>query len=178
MSLLTAYDKFIQVALKYGFSLFGLPKTGQTVEYQSGDDGTYEKGYPKTGARFVDNGDGTITDKATGLMWAKDGNGAGCNNGSTLAWAAAITFAEGLTFAGYSDWRLPNVKELMSIVDYSAVAPAINSTFTNTQSGYYWSSTTYADGTVNAWSVHFYDGYVSSGGKVLPYYVRPVRGGQ
>ena len=178
MSLLTAYDKFIQVALKYGFSLFGLPKTGQTVEYQSGDDGTYEKGYPKTGARFVDNGDGTITDKATGLMWAKDGNGAGCNNGSTLAWAAAITFAEGLSFAGYSDWRLPNVKELMSIADYSRSSPTIDPLFTNTPSGNYWSSTTVADYTDGAWGVGFNDGSVDDVSKGFDYYVRPVRGGQ
>ena len=178
MSLLTAYDKFIQVALKYAFSLFGLPKTGQTVEYQSGDDGAYEKGYPKSGARFVDNGDGTITDKATGLMWAKDGNGAGCNNGATIAWGAAITFANDLTFAGYSDWRLPNVKELQSIVDYSTYNPAIDSSFTNTQSGYYWSSTTYADLTDFAWDVYFNYGYVDLDDKDDGYYVRPVRGGQ
>lgn len=178
MSLLTAYDKFIQQALKYGFSLWGTAKTGQLTSYRTGDDGTYEKGYPKTGARFVDNGDGTITDKATGLMWAKDGNGAGCNNGSTLAWAAAITFAEGLSFAGYSDWRLPNVRELMSIVDYGAVAPAINSTFTNTQSDDYWSSTTYAGNSDNAWSVNFFGGDVVDFDKDNDYDVRPVRGGQ
>lgn len=178
MSLLTAYDKFIQVALKYGFSLWGIPKTGQTVEYQSGDDGTYEKGYPKSGARFVDNGDGTITDKATGLMWAKDGNGAGCNNGATIAWGAAITFAEGLTFAGYSDWRLPNIKELQSIVDYGTSNPAIDSSFTNTQSGTYWSSTTSAVTTVVAWYVYFGSGLVDLDVKSNPYYVRPVRGGQ
>jgi len=111
-------------------------------------------------------------------MWAKDGNGAGCNNGSTLAWAAAITFAEGLSFAGYSDWRLPNVKELISIVDYSTVPLAINSTFTNTQSGDYWSSSTGAAITDSAWFVGFDDGGVGRGYKVNPYYVRPVRGGQ
>jgi len=177
MSLLTAYDKFIQVALKYGFSLFGLPKTGQTVEYQAGDDGTYEKGYPKTGARFVDNGDGTITDKATGLMWAKDGNGAGCNNGATIAWGAAITFAEGLTFAGYSDWRLPNVKELISIIDYSRNNPALNPIFTNPKSGYYWSSTTGKAFTVFAWYANFIEGNTSVAEKTSTYYVWCVRGG-
>lgn len=177
MSLLTAYDKFIQVALKYAFSLFGLPKTGQTVEYQSGDDGTYEKGYPKTGAKYVDNGDGTITDKATGLMWAKDGTGAGCNNGSMLAWDAAITFAEGLTFAGYSDWRLPNEKELQSIIDYSTYNPAIDPIFTNTQPASYWCSTTYASASAFAWYVDFYGGDVYYVDKDGEFYVRLVRGG-
>ena len=179
MSKLTAYDKFIQQALKYGFSLFGLPKTGQTISYVTGDDGTYQKGYPATGAKFTDNGDGTITDNATGLMWAKDGNGAGCNNGNGVAWPAALTWAGGLNFAGHSDWRLPNVKELMSIVDHDESAPAVDTTFfPNTQSNYYWSSTTFADYTGNAWFVYFYNGYVNNVNKDITYYVRAVRGGQ
>jgi len=178
MPQLTAYDKFVQQALKYGFSLFGLPKTGQTAVYQAGDDGTYKKGYPKTGTRFVDNGDGTITDKATGLMWVQDGTGAGCNNGATLTWNNAIDWAEGLTFATYSDWRLPNVKELQSIVDYGRVSPAIDPVFTNTQSDLYWSSTTYAGGSGYAWVVDFLDGYVGLDGKDSAYYVRAVRAGQ
>jgi len=154
----------------------GLPKTGQTTSYETGDDGTYQKGW--SGTRFTNNTDGTITDNATGLMWVQDGTGLGCNNGSTLAWAAAITFAEGLDFAGYSDWRLPNVKELQSIVDYGTYNPAIDSVFTNTQSDYYWSSTTYAVNTGNAWTVDFDVGHVSYGSKGVGYYVRPVRGGQ
>jgi len=178
MSLLTAYDKFIQVALKYGFSLFGLPKTGQTTVYQAGDDGTYKKGYPKSGARFVDNGDGTITDKATGLMWAKDGNGAGCNNGNVIAWSAAITFIEGLSFAGHDDWRLPNIKELQSIIDFSKSNPAIDPVFTNTTSNFYWSSTTYAGGSAFGWGFYFDVGSMDYLTKGNSYYIRPVRGGR
>jgi hypothetical protein len=175
MSDLTAYQKFVQVALKYGFSLFGLPKTGQTTEYRAGDDGTYEKGWQ--GTRFTDNGDGTITDNATGLMWAKDGNGAGCNNGATLTWNNAIDWAEGLTFATYSDWRLPNVKELQSIADYGRINPAIDPVFTNTQSDYYWSSTTNSVFTGLAWRVRFTNGLVDVGNKGYSYYVRAVRAG-
>ena len=178
MSKITAYDKFIQQALKYGFSLFGLPKTGQTTIYQAGDDGTYKQGYPKTGARFTDNGDGTITDNATGLMWAKDGNGAGCNSGAKIAWSAAITWAEGLTFATHDDWRLPNVKELQSIVDYGTSTPAINTTyFPNTQFNYYWSSTTFTTLSFIAWYVDFLGGYVNGTSKPTTIYVRAVRGG-
>ena len=178
MSLLTAYDKFIQVALKYAFSLFGLAKTGQTVEYQSGDDGSYQKGYPKTGARFTDNGDGTITDNATGLMWAKDGNGAGCFCGGQKNWADALSWAVGLTFAGKSDWRIPNIKELMSIVDYSEYGPSIDETFfPNTQSYFYWSSTTDVDSTSNAWYVIFGGGNVGTTSKGNSRSVRCVRGG-
>lgn len=99
---------------------------------------------------FVDNGDGTISDLATGLMWAKDDNAQG------IEWVEALPYAEGATLAGYSDWRLPNVKELQSIVDYSrapsssgveaAIDPIFNCTpFVNEAGdddyGYYWTGT-------------------------------------
>lgn len=99
---------------------------------------------------FVDNGNGTITDKATGLMWAKADNGKG------IEWTDALPYAESATLAGYSDWRLPNVKELQSIVDYSrapssrGVEAAIDPIFSCTpfvneagadDYGYYWTST-------------------------------------
>jgi len=177
MSQLTAYDKFLQQALKYGFSLFGLPPTGQTTVYQSGDDGSYKKGYPKIGVRFTDNGDGTITDNATGLMWVASPTAAAV--GGTYLWAAAITACEGLTYATYSDWRLPNVKELQSIVDYGTSPPPIDTTFfTECQSSLYWSSTTFAPFSGFAWYVNFSNGYVSLDGRGRGYYVRPVRGGQ
>ncbi|MDD5519037.1 MAG: DUF1566 domain-containing protein, partial [Candidatus Omnitrophica bacterium] len=81
--------------------------------------------------------------------------------------------------AGYSDWRLPNVRELMSIVNYGVYNPAINTTyFSNTQSSDYWSSTTYASNTPYAWRVSFSGGHVSCYDKTNSYYVRPVRGGQ
>jgi hypothetical protein len=62
---------------------------------------------------FIDNGDGTISDAATGLMWQQGDSEAGLN------WQEALAYAEGLTLGGYDDWRLPNAKELQSIVDYS-----------------------------------------------------------
>jgi len=74
---------------------------------------------------FVDNGDCTITDEATGLMWAQD------DSGMAIDWKTALAYAENSTYAGYDDWRLPNVKELQSIVDYSGVFPAIDSTMFN-----------------------------------------------
>ncbi len=70
---------------------------------------------------FVDNGDGTITDEATGLMWMQDDNGEG------ILWQDALVYAEGKEFAGYSDWRLPDVKELQSIVDYTRSPATTNS---------------------------------------------------
>ncbi len=100
--------------------------------------------------QFVENGDGTISDKATGLMWAKSDNGKG------IEWIEALPYAENSTLAGYSDWRLPNVKELQSIVDYTkapsskGVEAAIDPIFSctpfvneagNDDYGYYWTST-------------------------------------
>ncbi|MDC7222980.1 MAG: DUF1566 domain-containing protein [Spirochaetales bacterium] len=75
---------------------------------------------------FVDNGDGTITDNATGLMWTQD------DNGEEIYWQDALAYAEGLETAGYDDWRLPNIKELQSIADYTAEEiPAMDSSIFN-----------------------------------------------
>jgi hypothetical protein len=90
---------------------------------------------------FVDNGDGTITDEATNLMWMQN------DAGLALEWDEALEYAENFEYAGYDDWRLPDVKELQSIVDYSGVYPAINqSYFTTTELEdnefyYFWTST-------------------------------------
>lgn len=70
---------------------------------------------------FVDNGDGTVTDNATGLMWMQD------DSGYAMDWEAALAYAEASTYAGYNDWRLPNAKELQSIGDYTKdTIPAID----------------------------------------------------
>lgn len=113
---------------------------------------------------FVDNGDKTITDKATGLMWSKDDSGEG------FLWKDALAYAESATIAGYDDWRLPNIKELQSIADYSGVFPAMDTTYFNLTKlinikgqvdyPFYWSSTSnpvagsdgaVEQGTVFAW---------------------------
>jgi len=102
---------------------------------------------------FHDNGDGTITDSASGLMWMQQDNAAG------VRWEEALSYAENLNFASYEDWRLPNAKELQSIVDYSkspsttasaAIDPLFNCTpITNeagqTDFGFYWTNTTHAN---------------------------------
>ena len=110
---------------------------------------------------FKDNTDGTVTDEATGLMWVKVDSGklkAGKNKDGKLNWQEALDWAENLQYAGYSDWRLPNVKELQSIVDYTrspattnsaAVDPVFQTTSfiaEGSQKDYpcYWSGTTHA----------------------------------
>jgi len=112
-------------------------------------------------SRFVDHGDDTVTDTQTGLMWAKCQtglSGATCSTGVFLSfnWDDALQNAEASTLAGYSDWRLPNVKELSSIVELRCGNPAINlAVFPNTQITAFWSSSPSAvDPYYNAWVVY------------------------
>lgn len=107
---------------------------------------------------FVNNGDGTVTDLATGLMWSQSDSGTGYDWPGALAWVQAKDAAN---YLGYSDWRLPNIKELVSIVDYTrspntTATPAIDTNYfvstaiTNeagqTDYPYFWSSTILLDG--------------------------------
>ncbi len=114
----------------------------------------YVRGNETYGANdFTDNQNGTITDNATGLMWMQDDNGAG------ILWSEALEYAESFEFAGFSDWRLPDVKELQSIVDYTrspgttnsaAIDPLFNCTAINNEAGqqdypFFWSNTTHVN---------------------------------
>jgi len=83
---------------------------------------------------FTDNGDGTVTDETTGRMWQKE------DDGQTRTWEVALAYCEGLSLAGHTDWRLPDVKELKN-------GPAI------LNSSSFWSSSTYAQGAGSAWAV-------------------------
>ncbi|GAH45389.1 unnamed protein product, partial [marine sediment metagenome] len=155
----------------------GIPKTGQTVSYRDGDDGDLEKGYPVTPPWLVDNEDGTITDKATGLMWVKDPiNNPGAPFAGITNWYNAIDRCNTLVFATYDDWRLPNKKELLSIVDFGRFNMAIDPIFPNCGT-YYWLSTTRADITSNAWRIYFHTGQTLSflKGNATGTYARPVR---
>ncbi|MFP4446127.1 MAG: DUF1566 domain-containing protein [Desulfosudaceae bacterium] len=132
---------------------------------------------------FTDNGDDTVTDHDTGLMWAKytadtddDGD---VDSNDQVNWQDALDWCENLSLAGYDDWRLPTKKELRSIVDYDTSEPAIDTTyFPNTMSWIYWTSTTDAYNRDNAWLVYFSVGYDGNNLKSNTYYVRAVRGGQ
>jgi len=196
----------------------GVPKTGQTKCYTDtngsevncpaagwpGQDGDHQKGVAWPNPRFTKHGDGTVTDNLTGLMWLQDANaGNDCQGADTgeETWANALASAAacnaGAGFAGYTDWRLPNVREMQSLVHYGFAQPAVPDTagtgqlpgtgpnfgngdpFDNVQSDYYWSSTTLAGDTAFAWYVgldggHVYDSALKTDGG----YVWPVRGGQ
>ena len=163
-----------------------LPKTGQTVSYALGDDGYIQAGIEWPNPRFADNGDGTMTDNLTGLMWLKDG---GCIK--EKKWEDSLNAIADLNnnpgnynclgyAANYSDWYLPNVKELESLTNYGASDSAawLNSEgFVDVNASYYWSSTTHQVKSSHAWLV------MISAGKEVPdlksnqYYVLPVRAG-
>jgi len=156
-----------------------LPKTGQTISYATGDDGDLEKGVAWPSPRFKDNGDGTVTDNLTGLMWDQTGNRFATSN-----WAGALSNANGLSLAGHSDWRLPNLKELRSLINNGQADSAtwLNTQgISNVQTEYYWSSTTYGPVTTSARVVWPIDGNYDSYDKTSPlslYYVLAVRAGQ
>ena len=143
-------------------------------------------------AAFTDNGNGTITDTTTGLVWDKCSRGQVWDNttppgtctgtASTHDWAAALaqaTAANAASHRGQADWRLPNRTELESLVQINAVSPAIDGTyFPATPSNWYWTSTTFGPGPANAWGVDFNSGDTSAFDKTYTFHVRLVRSGQ
>lgn len=181
-----------------------LPQTGQTTCYDSagtiiacagtGQDGDIQAGVAWPSPRFTDNGNGTVKDNLTGLMWLKDANCIatqypafdtdGTVGDGPVTWQHALNFVAGInagTYAncgsGYTDWRLPNVNELESLVHAEQLYP---DAYLNTQGfsnvkASYWSSTSYAGLTGNAWLVVMWDGHL------LPHdgygWVWPVRAG-
>jgi Protein of unknown function (DUF1566) len=184
-----------------------VPQTGQTASFATGDDGDLEKGVASPNPRFTvnvnaadDNGagggivgngicdgtescNGTVTDNLTGLIWLKNANCFGVRT-----WALALSDVNGLntgecgltdgSVAG--DWRLPNVRELQSLIDYGHNNPALpsNHPFTNVQASSYWSSSTVASFSNDAWGVNFDFGNVGLGDKNgVILFVPAVRGG-
>jgi len=120
---------------------------------------------------FKDNGDGTVTDNYTGLIWQK------IQNNSTLTWEEALVYATGLSLAGKSDWRIPNIKELQSLNDEKLIKPSFNkSFFPNILSGNFWSSTSQVNSPSRAWDINVDYGIVSYSEKSIKENVLCVRG--
>jgi len=148
----------------------------------TGDDGDLKEGVSWPSPRFTDHGN-TVTDNLTGLMWPKNANLPGS---SKTWWQQALDYVKGMNNGtyenfGYTDWRLPNRKELHSLTDYSRYIPALPTghPFTSVQAFYYWSSTTSARYTDYAWDVSMYNGEVYSFDKSnYDICVWPVRAGQ
>lgn len=155
------------------------------VDFYTGKSQTYDKSstYFVRAVRggsaignLIDNNDGTVTDTATGLMWQQFKIE---DEVPRSTWEDALIHCESVSYAGYSDWRLPNIKELLSIVNHDAYDPAVDKTvFPNTESYGYWSST--STSIYTALGVDFIYGLVDSYSKTdtnILYYVRAVRGG-
>lgn len=115
---------------------------------------------------FNDNGDGTITDNLTGLIWQQ------ISFPDTLTWEEALTYADTLTLKGYSNWRLPNIKELQSINDESRINPSLNTTYFNTGGAKkYWSSTSLPNQTTKAWFLDTQFGITTYDTKTTKHYL-------
>ena len=161
-----------------------VPRSGQTTSYAAGDDGALQKGVVWPIPRFTDHGDGTVTDRLTGLMWMKNANCWGQRTWSDTHARVAALNGGTATCNGYSgtytDWRVPDRKALFSLIDRERISPALPSRhpFSSVQSAYYWSSTTRASLTDNAWLVDLYYGGVRSTSKPHSLYGWPVRGGR
>lgn len=173
-------------------SLIGVANATNIAEVAKtspGDTATAGAGKQWPTTRFVVSG-GCVTDKLTGLMWSKNGNllGKGTWGDSTTAGTAQYMVAQmntnsiatGYQLCGYSDWRLPKQKELLSLFNYAASsnnqANWLNGAgFTTVQASFYWSST---QGGSGAWYVRMDNSSSSSGGVTTGRYVWPVRGGQ
>jgi hypothetical protein len=175
--------------------LAGVPKSGQTTLYATGDDGDLEKGValpngqgggtvpPAPNPRFTNNGNGTVRDNLTGLIWLQNATCLGQQDWAT-ALSAANTLNSGecdLTDGSVAgDWRLPNVRELPSLFDYGQVDPALPNghPFTAVNLGeHYWTSTTYVADPSIAWMGYLGTGHVYGASKTGYLNVWAVRGG-
>ena len=159
------------------WSMAKLPDTGQTLSATAtfGEDSDYTRNAPS----FTDNGNGTVTDNNTGLMWQKTDSG-------EMTWDTARTGATSLNLAGYSDWRLPTAQEAFCILDHER-NPALNSTyFVNNAGGtpgYFWTSDLFYGDNTKVWSTNTGGGLgphpktstISAGG-TLRFHARYVRG--
>ena len=179
-----------------------VPKSGQTTCYDAGggpidcagtgQDGDLHKGVALPNPRFTDNSNGTVTDSLTGLIWLQNAN---CLDVSPKTWTEALTAIASLKGDGTmcdladgsvaGDWRLPNIRELLSLENDQYFEPTLSNTagtaqwtagdpFLGVQSSYYWSSSSSQN---MAWYVDFGDGYVENWGKNGSIFVWPVRGG-
>jgi hypothetical protein len=188
LSLLALLLSSIIVSISFAGTI-QLPQTGQTKCYDStgavipcagtGQDGDIRAGVAWPNPRFTVNGN-CVTDNLTGLMWPKNGNLVGLKT-----WDKAIDYANNLTLCGYSDWHLPNVNELESLINNNVTNTAKwlkTQGFINVQYDNYWMFSGYWSSTssifLSAALVVYMEGYVNGSPKWNEYYhVWPVRSG-
>jgi formylglycine-generating enzyme required for sulfatase activity len=121
---------------------------------------------------FTDNGNNTVTDNYTGLIWQK------IVSVTTFTWEQALTYADTISLAGKSDWRLPNIKELQTLNMVNKINPSFDNTvFSGLTIANYWSSTTMTNTITKAWDINLQYGIVSYNDKTLSEHILLVRGG-
>ncbi len=167
-----------------GYGNNGNKNTGSGVRLVRGGQWTFGSLPQTTPTRnFTFHQDGTVTHQRTCLRWQRCAVGQTWTGSTCSGAIKTYTYAEAQqltsSLAGFSDWRVPNANELLSIVEYGAYRPAINTTvFPKSGNGGFWSSSPYANYSSYAWIVNLYYGYDGNGGKGNDYGVRLVRGGQ
>ncbi|MBI5102068.1 MAG: DUF1566 domain-containing protein [Nitrospirae bacterium] len=164
-----------------------LPRTGQTFSYEDGDDGSIQAGVAWPEPRLTDNGDQTVTDNLTGLVWTKDTDtptvtGSATCTGGAMNWQSALDYVACLNInnhLGHNDWRLPNLNEfrnLRDIPNYRGLP--YGHPFTNVSGGYRWTSTTILPDSSSAWTYSVASGVIGGASKTAASRIWPVRGGQ
>ncbi len=140
-------------------------KTGQTTSYTRNDDGAYQKGIARS---YTDNGNGTVKDNATGIIWEQE------DDGALRTWNEAQTYCKNLDKASLT-WRMPSIEELIYLMDKGTSHPAIDDIFVNVKSTAYWSANDYLlKGEDNAWTVNTPIGNTNDPDKNATYYIRCV----
>jgi hypothetical protein len=159
-----------------------LTATGQNTVLAAGDDGAVQAGKSWPVPRFADKRNGTVSDNLTGLVWSGDANPAGSGSGGKVAWQSALNEIKRLNekaYLGFSDWRLPNLNELASLVHAGEPVQSLwlsRNGFANVDAVSYWSSSSVARETGRAWTVHFDSGSVGAVSKSGSAHVWAVRG--
>jgi hypothetical protein len=174
---ISAYGSFalIWVVRESVTGVISLPKTGETANFRPKDDGILELGVAWPSPRFLIN-DGLVFDALTGLLWKQEPYNV------AVTWDEAMTYAENLDYAGYSDWRLPNRSEMRSIVSYgaSSIDSYVAGKFDTLvpEGKFWWTSTTYASpyGSGSAWVLYLDNGNSGDKPKTDRYYCWVVRG--
>jgi hypothetical protein len=164
-----------------------VPQTGMKISSLPGDDGDLQNGVPWPEPRFTDNGNDTVLDNLSGLEWMKHATDENGGYGfASMRWEDAIAACNSLNDAEQKhsnktdNWRLPNLRELQSLVDYGNIFPALppNHPFAGAGGYYFWSSTAHATASNLANAVHFGDGALGPQYKEYPYKVWCVRDGR
>lgn len=171
----------LTIATSHAASL-QLPATGQTISQAAGDDGAIQAGKPWPVPRFTANRNTSVSDNLTGLVWSGEAPPMAASFTGPISWQQALDGIKRLNaeaYLGFSDWRLPNLNELASLLHLGEPLPSAwlgRNGFSNTVAASYWSSSSAARDTTRAWTVQMNGGSVGTLPKSGSALIWPVRG--